>query len=642
VVEGIRKHVFAAEKIHGDDTTVPVLEPGLGRTKTGRLWVYVRDDRPFCGEAPPAAAYFYSPDRGGEHPTAHMAAFTGFLQADGYAGFEALYNPARSTPGPITEVACWAHCRRKIFDVWEATKSPVAKEALDRIAAVYLIEEKARFAPAAERVEHRKETASLLDAFFDWAKATEVKLSAKSALAEAFRDTIKRREALTRSVTDGRLEADNNIAENAMRKIALGRRNYLFAGSDRGGERAAAIYTPVASALLNGLNPETYLKDILTKIASGHTINRIDELMPWRMAAAAESQPPQPDALHLPRNRIILSLTEASGSAIAAEKAVRCCPGAYELGLFRSAAQACLRAIHSALNVLDRLHLMPAAPSSMRGTGLQRLGAIFQLSVEPQKPLHHVETQLHIGHRRVRHLHETRVENSIVVDVFPRVRTDHFAVDRQRDEHGAVAIHRAGHAADKVLVGLDVKPIPFGPNGSRECDPAIALLCRSAHGKRDRVGNRPRRPHQMEIGVDTSARLAVTRKPQEAAVSAQPRPERLGRKPAVRDDWAQRTRRVIRRNRPSHRHLARHQQLARSQPGGYEDRLGAAMKSPEAIEQIPPHVVPSPGNEILLDVLGATGTISFVENHPLEDSDPVIDVPWIDVVHKLAANLGDR
>jgi hypothetical protein len=259
-----------------------------------------------------------------------MAAFTGFLQADGYAGFEALYNPARSTPGPITEVACWAHCRRKIFDVWEATKSPVAKEALDRIAAVYLIEEKARFAPAAERVEHRKETASLLDAFFDWAKATEVKLSAKSALAEAFRDTIKRREALTRSVTDGRLEADNNIAENAMRKIALGRRNYLFAGSDRGGERAAAIYTPVASALLNGLNPETYLKDILTKIASGHTINRIDELMPWRMAAAAESQPPQPDALHLPRNRIILSLTEASGSAIAAEKAVRCCPGAYQ------------------------------------------------------------------------------------------------------------------------------------------------------------------------------------------------------------------------------------------------------------------------------------------------------------------------
>ena len=291
VVGGIRQHVFAAEKIHGDDTTVPVLTPGLGRTKTGRLWVYVRDDRPFCGEAPPAAAYFYSPDRGGAHPAAHMAGFSGFLQADGYAGFEALYNPARRKPGPIIEVACWAHCRRKIFDVWEATKSPIAKEALDRIAAVYVIEDKARFAPAAERVEHRKETATLLDAFFTGAKATEAKRSAKSALAEAFRYIIKRREALVRFVTDGRLEADHNIAENAMRTIALGRRNYLFAGSDSGGERAAAIYTLVATARLNGLNPEAYLKDILTKIADGHPINRIDELMPWRMTSATDPRP---------------------------------------------------------------------------------------------------------------------------------------------------------------------------------------------------------------------------------------------------------------------------------------------------------------------------------------------------------------
>jgi transposase len=135
IVEGIRRHVFSAEKIHGDDTTVPVLSPGLGRTKTGRLWVYVRDDRPFSGTAPPAAAYFYSPDRRGEHPAAHMASFTGFLQADAYGGFEALYDPARTKPGPITEVACWAHCRRKIFDVWETTKSPVAKEAIDRCPA---------------------------------------------------------------------------------------------------------------------------------------------------------------------------------------------------------------------------------------------------------------------------------------------------------------------------------------------------------------------------------------------------------------------------------------------------------------------------------------------------------------------------
>lgn len=183
------------------------------------------------------------------------------------------------------------HCRRKIFDVWEQTKSPVAKEALDRIAAIYVIEDKARFAPPAERVEHRKQTAVLLEAFFTWAEATVPKLSAKSALAEAFRYILKRRKALSRFVTDGRLEADNNIAENAMRKIAVGRKNYLFAGSDRGGERAAAIYTLVVTARLNGLNPEAYLKDILTRIAEGHPINRIDELMPWRMAAATAPQP---------------------------------------------------------------------------------------------------------------------------------------------------------------------------------------------------------------------------------------------------------------------------------------------------------------------------------------------------------------
>ena len=286
LVDAIGKHVFAAEKIHADDTTVPVLEPGLGRTKTGRLWVYVRDDRPFAGEAPPAAVYFYSPDRGGAHPAAHLASFTGMLQADGYSGFEALYAARRNEPGPIIEVACWAHCRRKIFDVWEQTKSPVAKEALDRIAAIYRIEEMARFAPIAERVEHRKQTAQPLEALFSWIKATVSKLSAKSELAKAFRYILTRQTALTRFLTDGRLEVDNNIAENAMRIIALGRRNYLFAGSDSGGRRAATIYTLVSSAKLNGLDPESYLKDVLTKIAEGHPINRINDLLPWRMATA--------------------------------------------------------------------------------------------------------------------------------------------------------------------------------------------------------------------------------------------------------------------------------------------------------------------------------------------------------------------
>ena len=291
IVAAIRQHVFAAEKIHGDDTTVPVLAPGLGRTKTGRLWVYVRDDRPYCGAAPPAAVYFYSPDRGGEHPASHMAAFTGFLHADGYAGFAAQYDPARTRPGPITEVACWAHCRRGFFDEWEHRKSAVSKEALDRIAAIYAIEAKAAFAPATERMAHRMATAPLLDAFFAWAEATVTRLSAKSALAAAFRYAINRREALTRFVTDGRLEADNNIAENAMRAIALGRKNYLFAGSDTGGDRAAAIYTIIQTAKLNGVNPEAYLMNTLTKIAEGHPINRIVELMPWRIASLDAAQP---------------------------------------------------------------------------------------------------------------------------------------------------------------------------------------------------------------------------------------------------------------------------------------------------------------------------------------------------------------
>jgi transposase len=220
IVEGIRRHVFAAEKIHGDDTTVPVLSPGLGRTKTGRLWVYVRDDRPFCGTEPSAAAYFYSPDRGSEHPAGHLTGFNGFLHADAYAGFEALYQNTLAN-ARITEVACWAHCRRKFFDVWDDKKSPVAKEAIDRIAAFYAIEAKARFAPPAERLMHRGDTAPLLAAFFDWASKVATKLSTKSELAEAFRYTIKRRKALSRFLTDARLEIDNNIAENAMRGIAM-------------------------------------------------------------------------------------------------------------------------------------------------------------------------------------------------------------------------------------------------------------------------------------------------------------------------------------------------------------------------------------------------------------------------------------
>lgn len=281
LVDAIRRHVFAADKIHGDDTPVPVLAPGNGRTRTGRAWVYVRDDRPFQGPAPPAAAFFYSPDRKAERPREHLKTFTGFLQADAYAGFEELYDPKRTNPGRITEVACWAHCRRKIFDAWEATASPIARETLDRIAQLYSVEAEARGKPVAERLAIRAASKPLLAELFAWMEETVSKLSARSELAGAFRYTLKRRVALSRFLDDGRLEADNNIAENALRGIAIGRKNYLFAGSNAGAERAAAIYTLIGTAKLNGVNPEAWLTDALSRIADGHPINRIDELLPW-------------------------------------------------------------------------------------------------------------------------------------------------------------------------------------------------------------------------------------------------------------------------------------------------------------------------------------------------------------------------
>ena len=187
----------------------------------------------------------------------------------------------------ITEVACWVHCRRAIFDVWQTTKSAVAKVALDRIAQFYAIEDKARFAPPDERLAHRAATIPLLDAFFTWAQAAERKLSARSELAEALRYIIKRRKALTRFATDARLEADNNIAENAVRCIALGRRNWLFAGSHSGGERAATMYSILQTTKLNGVNPQAYLTDILSRIAARHPISRIAQLMPWSYQSSA-------------------------------------------------------------------------------------------------------------------------------------------------------------------------------------------------------------------------------------------------------------------------------------------------------------------------------------------------------------------
>jgi transposase len=279
LVDAIASHVLAADKIHGDDTTVPVLAPGTGKTKTGRLWVYVRDDRPWGGPAPPAALYCYSPDRRAEHPLRHLAGFRGILQADGYAGFNELYRQ-----NAVVEVACWAHVRRKFFDFHAATSSPLAAIALQRIGALYEIEDGLRGCPAEARRTGRTHRAGpLLNQLKTWLEATLPRISTKSEPAVAIRYALKHWAQLTRYRDDGQLEIDNNVAERAIRPLALGRKNYLFAGSDDGGRRAAALYTLIETAKLNDVDPEAWLRDVLARLAT-HPAKHIDQLMPWAWA----------------------------------------------------------------------------------------------------------------------------------------------------------------------------------------------------------------------------------------------------------------------------------------------------------------------------------------------------------------------
>jgi transposase len=276
LIEALRKDVLASDILHGDDTPVPVLAPGLGKTKTGRLWTYVRDGRPYGSDQSPACAFFYSPDRKGEHPQSHMIAFKGILHADGYAGFNAIFET-----GAVTEAACWAHVRRKFFDVHAATASPLAKEALDRIAALYAIEAQIKGKPPDERRRCRQEqTVPLIADLKLWLESTLSKISGKSELAKAMRYGLSRWPALCCYTNDGRVEIDNNAAERSIRGIALGRKNYLFAGSDTGGNRAAAAYSLIETCKLNAIDPEAYLRDILARIAD-YKINRIAELLPW-------------------------------------------------------------------------------------------------------------------------------------------------------------------------------------------------------------------------------------------------------------------------------------------------------------------------------------------------------------------------
>ncbi len=287
IVARIREEGLKASKIHADDTPVPVLEPGRGKTATGRLWAYAVDDRASGSPAPPLVWYRFTPDRTGAHPQNELASFTGFLQADAYAGYDKLYQSGR-----VTEVACWAHFRRKVFDLHQPKPTALTTDILERIGALYAIEAEIRGTPPDQRQRARQDrTRPLIAELRGVLDDALRRLSPKAAMAKAIVYGTKRWPALTRFTGDGRLEIDNNIAERSMRGIAVGRRNWLFAGSKIGGERAAAIYTIIETCKLNGVDPQTYIADVIAKIAADWPAARWDELMPWNW------QPPQPAKL---------------------------------------------------------------------------------------------------------------------------------------------------------------------------------------------------------------------------------------------------------------------------------------------------------------------------------------------------------
>jgi len=276
LADAIGRHVLAGQAIFADDTPVKMLAPGTGKTQTARLWVYGRDERPWDSGAPPAAWYQFSPDRKGQHPKEHLKNYTGWMHADGYAGFEDIYRS-----GTIREVACMAHIRRKFVDVHKAQGSAIADEAIKRIAGLYAVEKTARGSPPDERRAARQAQARpIFDDLETWLDAQLPKISGKSPLAGAIRYALTRMKRLRSYLDHGILELDNNTAERAIRSIAIGRKNYLFMGSQNGGRAAAIAYTLIETAKLNDIDPHRWLADTLSRIPD-YKINKVDELLPW-------------------------------------------------------------------------------------------------------------------------------------------------------------------------------------------------------------------------------------------------------------------------------------------------------------------------------------------------------------------------
>ncbi len=294
----IEAHVLAAERLHGDDTTVPVL--AKTKTDTGRIWTYVRDDRPFGGPAPPAAIFHYSRDRRGEHPVGHLRGWRGILQADAYAGYNALFHGDR-LPAPLTRALCWSHARRYFFELADiaaqlkkrrkkAVISPLAVEAVRRIDAIFDIERAINGKPAQERLALRQElSAPLVADMEEWMRDNRSKLSKNSDVAEAMDYMLKAWPAFTAFLDDGRICLSNNAAERALRGIALGRKSWLFAGSDRGGQRTAFMLSLIGTAKLNDIDPQAWLADVLSRIAEIPQ-NRLHELLPWNWRAAEDQR----------------------------------------------------------------------------------------------------------------------------------------------------------------------------------------------------------------------------------------------------------------------------------------------------------------------------------------------------------------